>query len=44
MRGAVMRKAAGEVAVLQEIVGESFEHIVERMLAMRPVLSGNAPI
>src|SRR5580692_9922524 len=36
MSGAVMRKAAGEVAGLEEVVGESFEHVVEGILAMRP--------
>src|SRR6185437_13618727 len=36
MRCAVMRKAAGEVAGLEEIVGEGFQDIVEGILAMRP--------
>ena len=38
MGGAIMRKAAGEIAGLEEIVGEGFEHIVEGALAMRPGL------
>ena len=38
MRRAVMRKAAGEVSLFQEIVGEGVERIVEGMLAMRPGL------
>ena len=34
----VVGKAAGEVASLEEVVGEGVEHIVERSLAMGPVL------
>ena len=33
-----MREAAGEVAGLEEIVGEGFKHVVERGLAVRPVI------
>src|SRR5262249_54966661 len=36
MRGAVMRKSAGEIATLEEVVGEGLDHVVERILAMRP--------
>src|SRR5262245_65312519 len=36
MRRAVMRKAAGEIASFKEVVGEGLDHIVERILAMRP--------
>src|SRR5207253_6202599 len=38
MRRAVMRKTAGEVASFEEVVGEGLDHIVERILAMRPGL------
>ena len=34
MGGAIMGKAAGEIAGLQEIVGEGLDHIVERLLAL----------
>src|SRR5262245_3974078 len=37
MGGAIMGKAAGEIAGLQEIVGEGLDHIVERLLAVRPM-------
>src|SRR5262249_25694700 len=33
----IMREAAGEVARLEEVVAEGFQHIVEGVLAMRPV-------
>ncbi len=32
-----MGKAAGEIAGLEEVIGEGLEHIVESVLAMRPV-------
>ena len=38
MGGPVMRKAADEIAGLEEIVGEGFQDIVEGALAMRPGL------
>src|SRR5258708_36734861 len=38
MGSAVMRKSAGEVAGFQEVVGEGFEDIVERIPAVRPEL------
>ena len=31
-----MREAAGEIAGLEEIVGEGFQDVVEGVLAMRP--------
>jgi hypothetical protein len=37
MGGAIMGEAAGEIAGLQEIVGEGLDHIVERLLAVRPM-------
>ena len=33
-----MSETAGEVAGLQEIIGEGFEDVVERVLAVRPTL------
>src|SRR5882757_10422041 len=44
MGRAVMRKAAGEITLLHEIVGEGLEHVVERVLAMRPVAQEMADI
>jgi hypothetical protein len=34
MRGAIIGKAAGQVAWLEEIVGERLQHIVEGILPM----------
>src|SRR3954453_1598140 len=44
MGGAVIGKAAVEVAFLQKIVGKGVEHIVESIFAMRPVLQKIADI
>ena len=44
MRSAIMRKAAGEIAVLEEIVGEGVEDVVEGILPMRPAFQEMADI
>lgn len=44
MRGAIMRKAAGEIAVLEEVVGEGVEDVVEGVFSMRPALQEVADI
>ena len=36
MGRAIMREAAGEIARLEEIIGEGFQHVVEGILAMGP--------
>src|SRR3981189_2770527 len=44
MGGTVMRKTAGEIAGFQEIIGEGFDDVVERILAVRPGLEKVANI
>ena len=44
MRGAVICKSAGEVSGFQEIIDESFEHVVESFLAMAPMFKQIADV